>query len=409
MRGPGGEAATVFTRTLLACALLGLAGCSPRIVSPDRDADGPITDGDGDIDADGDIDGDVDADADGDGQEQPICDTQPIEVTTEPPRVMILLDQSASMIESSWGSHSHWTAVQDGLRALLADARHQRTLFGLDPFPDGSPEYLERCDDECCREPSCMMAEQDRCDALRATCERSCAVDLPPWVMLAPAETSGDQILDYVDQPLVPTAFGKTPIVEQLRWYAQDRSALLPELYRNDGTAYLMLLSDGEDTCEEGVDGAEPTVTEIASSLRQVTAELLETWGIRTFAIGFGDTEGDMVRELDAVAEAGGTAFDDFFPITSDTHLAEAFDEISTSIVTCVYTVAEPDESADPSAVNFYFDGDVVGYDESCETGWRWVDREGLQIEFCGAACDRLKSGAALRIEARFGCETVVW
>jgi hypothetical protein len=405
VRAPAVAAAALVAQALLAWAMAGLVACSPRNrpPAPDHDADAPITDGDGDIDADGDVD------ADADGRDEPICDTQPIEITTEPPRVMILLDQSSSMIESSWGSHSHWTSVQDGLRALFEDARHRRTYFGLDPFPDGTAEYLERCDDECCREPACMMADQERCDALRATCERSCAVDLPPWVTLAPAETSGPLILDYVNQPVVPTAFGKTPIVEQLRWYARDNSALLPELYRRDGTAYLMLLSDGEDTCEVADGGAPATVSEIAAALREVTAELLATWGIRTFAIGFGDTEGDMSRELDAIAGAGGTAFDDFFPITSDVALVEAFDAISTSIVSCTYRVEEPGESADPTAVNFYLDGAVVGYDEACEAGWRWVDQASLQIEFCGAACDRLTSGEAERIEARFGCETVVW
>lgn len=401
MRALGVAATTPLPPAFLVFTLAALADCSPGTDPPDQDADTIVTDGDGDTD--------VDADADGDGAVDPICDTQPIEITTEPPRVMLLLDQSASMIESSWGSHSHWTAVRDGLQALLEDPHHRRTFFGLDPFPDGAPEYLERCDDECCRQPDCMMLDQERCDALRATCERSCAVELPPWVMLAPAETSGPQILDYVNQPIVPTAFGKTPIAAQLRWYAQDRSALLPELYRGDGTAYLMVLSDGKDTCAVDEEGGEATVSEIEASLRQVTAELLATWGIRTFAIGFGDTDGDMSRELDAIAENGGTAFDDFFPITSDVALVEAFDQISTSIVSCTYDVAEPVDSADPTAVNFYFDGEVVGYDVACRSGWRWVDEASLRIEFCGTACDRLKAGSVLRIEARFGCETVVW
>jgi hypothetical protein len=88
--------------------------------------------------------------------------------------------------------------------------------------------------------------------------------------------------------------------------------------------------------------------------------------------------------------------------------MVEAFDSISSSIVSCIYDVREPSATADPGLVNFYFDGEVVGYDPACTDGWRWTDDTHLQVEFCGAACEQLEDGEVELIQARFGCATIL-
>ncbi len=249
-------------------------------------------------------------------------------------------------------------------------------------------------------------------DALYQTFDRLwsrlCAVDLPPFVPMALTPESGPQIVEYVNLEWVPTTFGMTPIVDQLRYYLEDHSDSMPEFYANDDTAYLVVIFDGDDTCEDGSD--EPDVAAIVAALTDTTSRLFSERGIRTIALGFGDTGSDMARELNAIAAAGGSEFTTFFPISSDGGLAAAFSEISTSIISCEFDIVDLDETADPETVNFYFDGEGIGHDESgaCTRGWVWVE-EFTRVEFCGAQCEQIKSGEVELINATFGCEQILW
>jgi hypothetical protein len=289
----------------------------------------------------------------------------------------------------------------------MGDPRVSDFSFGLDPFPDGDLEYLERCHDECCQDPVCIMSQPARCMNMSMGCGRGCAVDLPPFVPLGTPSVAAAPIIDYVNLEWVPTTFGMTPIVEQLRYYLTDRSAEMPDFYANDGTAYLVVISDGADTCEDGAE--DPDVAMIVANLTDVTSRLVSERGIRTIAIGFGDTSGDMARQLNAIAAAGGSDFRSFFSITTDGGLAEAFARISTAIISCEYAIDDVDATADPEAVNFYFDSEPIGYDPTCAAGWRWTDENRDRVEFCGAQCEMLKSGEVSEVEARFGCATILW
>jgi hypothetical protein len=394
------------THAVLAVAAIG-AWCSPP--SDSGDADGDVdtdVDTDTDTDADGDTDGDTDADWDFDWDDT--CDSQEFDISMQPVRVMFLLDQSSSMVESAWGGHSHWTELTAGLTALLTDPRNEDFYFGLDPFPDADMDYLVRCHDECCQDPLCFARQMRRCMTMSLGCARQCATDLPPWVPLARAPESGPRIIEYVNLDVVPESFGMTPIVDQMRYYLADHSADMPDFYSNDGNSYLVIVSDGDDTCEGDREDPE-NVSLIVSELTSVTSDIVDTWGIRSFAIGFGDTSGDMARELDAIAANGGTEFTTFFPVTEDGALQAAFDTIASSLVSCFYEIDEPDATADPNQVNFYFDGEVVGYDVTCANGWRWTDDSHQEVEFCGTACTRLMEGGVTTIEARFGCATILW
>ena len=153
------------------------------------------------------------------------------------------------------------------------------------------------------------------------------------------------------------------------------------------------------------------SIAEVAA----VTAEILEPHGIRSFAIGFGDTSGDMARELNAIAENGGTPFTSFIPIQEEGDIQAAFDDIASNIASCIYDLAPPGEGVDEDEVNFYFEtdtsppgGEVVGFDPTCTAGWRYTDDTHLQIEFCGPHCQRLMDGEVNNVVARFGCETIL-
>ena len=218
------------------------------------------------------------------------------------------------------------------------------------------------------------------------------------------------EIITYMGYDFFPGTFTSTPLVDQFRYYLADHSRLpeMGDFYVGDGSSYLVVVSDGDDTCE----GDSVSVDTIVADLGRLAGDLVTTYNIRSFAIGFGDTSGDMAREFNAIASHGGTAFTEFFPVDEPGELQAAFDAISSSIVSCIYDIDEPDATADPNEVNFYFDGDVVGFDVLCENGWRWTEASSEthpQVEFCGDACRRLTEGEVSEIEARFGCDTIVW
>ena len=79
-------------------------------------------------------------------------------------------------------------------------------------------------------------------------------------------------------------------------------------------------------------------------------------------------------------------------------------------MVTCQYVLEYPDDEVNADEVNFYFDDVVVPMDPDCAAGvgWTWVDTDQTTVEFCGTACDELKSGAEIVISATFGCPTQV-
>ena len=390
-------------------------------IDGDSGADGDAdADGDSDVDVDADKEGDADpdedadddalGDADVDADSASACEFEVFEVVMQPVRVMFLLDQSSSMREAiPWlPGRSRWEEATDGLTHLVEDTRIRDSFLGLDAFPDGTIEYFEGCWDECCSDPVCFATQLMRCMNLSARCDRGCDVDLPPIVPLDRAFVSGTAIIEYMSHDFLPGAFASTPLVEQMHYYLEDHRTTMVDFYSGDDLSYLVTISDGDDTCYGDPEDPE-MVDAIVAELGRVADELVDTWHIRSFAIGFGDTSGDMARELNAIASNGGTEFTEFFSVDEAGELRGALDSISASIMSCVYDVSDHDAVADPDEVNFYFDSELVGYDATCSNGWRWTDASHLQVEFCGASCARLREGEVADVEGRFGCPTIYW
>ncbi|MBI5490845.1 MAG: hypothetical protein HY905_26160 [Deltaproteobacteria bacterium] len=394
---------------------IGAVACSPADDEGSTEGGGRRDDGGGEAAADADDDAAAEAEAAADSDDggvedvvwDNVCDEMDFVIAMEPVRVMILLDESSSMSSALGWGRSHWEEATEGLNHLLSDPVSRNFIYGLDAFPDGTPEYFEGCYDECCADPVCLMTRAIYCMGFSARCDRSCTTDLAPIVELAPSAESGPLISDYMALPYLPGTFTLTPLLRQMQWYRDTGPSVIPDFYADDGNSYIVVVSDGEDTCD--AEGDPPDPAPVISGLVAATTSIRTTHGIKSFAIGFGDTSGSMADELNAIAANGGSAFTTFFPIDDPTAIIDAFDSISSEIVSCVYDVGEPSATSDPDAVNFYFDGDVVGYDDTCTDGWRWADAEHLRVEFCGATCDALKAGEVASIQARFGCATILW
>jgi hypothetical protein len=168
-----------------------------------------------------------------------------------------------------------------------------------------------------------------------------------------------------------------------------------PSLADTDRENAILLLTDGEESgsCVQG--GVNGSVA--AGNL------FAQNPPVKTYAVGF---MGANVGELQAIATAGGTTQPYFADQAQELH--QALQTIAADVVSCEYALPGLDPNADPNQVNFYFDGQLVGYDDGCQvgTGWTWVDPNHTMVRFCQDACDRLKDHLVNTVTATFGCLT---
>jgi hypothetical protein len=371
---------TIFFVIFFIAAAVSLQ-CEPA-TSPaegsDSDADSD-TDEDSDTDTDSDADSDADADSDSDGgTDTDICDELDFPIELAPVNLMILQDMSYSMADPEVASPTNWSYAVPALNQILADWADSQIRFGFDIFPDGSSTAL-----------------------------KGCLVDDP--VLIDCGEDTETNISTYIN--------GNTPNGASTPLYC-GMSAFLDTEYAplfNDMEAnrYMVVVSDGADLCGEGCctalnPVAHPECVATADEFEMLSQELV-AMGTRIVVIGFGS--GVDAAQLNAIAANGGmpAPYNQYIFANDDATLEAALTEIANEVITCVYNIGSPDASADPDDVNFYFDDEIVYFDEGCDvgTGWTWVNEEHTQVEFCEAACEELKSGTVETITATWGCPSV--
>jgi hypothetical protein len=367
VRAMGGTTRNIALLALLAaiaaCESTPAAGGGEGDADTDADTDTDVdtdADSDTDTDTDSDVDSDTDTDADTD-----VCDAANFAIELVPGRLMILQDFSSSMANSD-----KWNDARDALLTVLADPAFASIEFGFDLFPDS--EF-------------CVV------DTLQLPCGPGTVTEILealPALEPAPSD-SGTPLYCALENFLDPA-------------YAAG-------LLDTGDTTYILLVSDGEPSCStHECEGAYTEVT--PEMVGEVSADLAAV-GVLTYVIGFGYL-GDPLF-LEAIADNGGTGAD---VIDVDDYAAfeTALGTVVGSVVSCTYDIGEPDPSADPDDVNFYFETDsgetVVPYDAECAagSGWMWANEEHTQITFCEAACDELRSGEVDSVTVEWGCPTVV-
>jgi len=358
-----------FAGLLLFIACEGDDGAATYTDSDDESGGGnrpPSGDSDSDSDVDSDTDSDSDSDSDFDSDDD-ICDEQDFSIEFKKARVMILLDNSGSMTEDAGGSTKEVQAVS-AITLMVNDPINEDKEFGLDIFPDGSGGFLNS----------------------------GCGTNGAPPVPIADA--NAQNIINYLNNSYNPD--GATPLLAGLKYYATQANATSAGLYGDNTSGYIVVVSDGSDTCYSGFN--------IVQQLRATTTELVNNLGIRSFAIGFGSgVSGD---ELNAIAQNGGTSILTYLQADNETQLQDAFEQIASDIVSCRFEIDEHEEEIDPDEVNFYFNDseDPVPMDPNNQNGWNWVDDENTTMEFFGEYCDDLKEGEVESVSATFGCPTIV-
>jgi len=363
---------------LLAASLGGCSGCSAE--------DGPSFDSSAETDAPPDGIDAIDTATDTnhetpDLNDDLVCAESDFEIRRETVRIMLLLDQSSSMIGAPW------TEVTDALEAMLADPMLFSLHFGLDAFPDGYPGFWTDCGALCVR----CMAD-------------SCGYEAPPQVPVGPHSTTAPLIIGHMNNPDYPQFCTSTPLVNQMEYYDTGAGPTeSPDVYMDDGQNYLLVVSDGYD---ENCFSGDPV-----SALTTHTRSIRDTHGIRSFAIGYHDITSEMEAQLNAIASNGGTSYTSYIPATDGPALEAALTEIMGTVITCVYVLEDPGPIADHTNVNFYDGPDIIYMDPDCtETsgdGWHWLV-EYTTVEFCGPTCEAIKSGEISSLRATWGCPTEI-
>lgn len=303
-----------------------------------------------------------------------ICAEQDFTIEYVPTRLMILQDVSGSMQEVPSGTTTNkWEQAKGALLNLLAQWKGREEIeFGFDLFPD----------------------------------DGYCGVDEP--VVQDAGQGNIMAIETFIEQYEMKD--GTTPLCKAMnRFDREDYPNYAPVFTDAKAASYLLVVSDGEDTCGGfGVCGGL-----FGPNFKKLTEKLVNS-GIKVIVIGFGTGSGST--QLNSIAANGGTGYKKYINADDQTQLQNALESIASEVVGCVYDIEQPPEGkVDPEEVNFYFTKDgaqdeVIYKVDDCSSGqgWHWTDDTQTKVEFCAQTCERLKAGDVNGVKATFGCPTVI-
>ncbi len=356
---------------LPAAALLVLPSCMD--VGEHPSSDGP--DG-GSIDRDsGSDDGDADSSERFDGASdgsldihdggEDVCSVS-VHMEATVPRVVLLIDQSASM-EEEFGGTTRWNAVRDALvhseRGIVTQLEH-RVMFGATLY---SSHHGWRDGGTC---PELVEAE-------------------PVVGNLAALEVL---FRDNRPEADTPTAESITAVAEDLR--RSDPAG--------DTPLFIVLATDGEpDRCADS-DGHD----DISRQMSEEAAALAFALGVPTNILSVGRD----IREahLQRVANAGaGEPVDSgrapFYIADDPAGLEAAFDEIIYGVRACSFAIDGAVHEAEAATGTVMLNGSPLTYGEE----WHLADSETLEL--LGDACETFLNELEVTLNAEFPCGAMVY
>lgn len=162
----------------------------------------------------------------------------------------------------------------------------------------------------------------------------------------------------------------------------------VPELVDPNRANYVMLVTDGAETCRG--DGVQAAATNLSSK------------GIKTFVVGFG---GEVdANNLSAMATAGGTprpGTRKYYQADDAPGLLAAFNLIAQGALGCEYRLAmAPPE---PAKVFVYVNGVLQTRDPHHANGWDYSPAT-TRITFYGGLCSLVATDASAKVSIVYGC-----
>jgi hypothetical protein len=298
-----------------------------------------------------------------------ICESVTASLKQVATRVMILLDRSESMNDDD-----KWELAGSAIDSMVTEF-DKKIAFGLDVFSVNG-------------------------ESSRRYSRDSAMCDVGDSAVLDVAMDNGSAILEALSSFRPGNA---TPLLLAMMNYRDVDYA--PQFMDSKGNSYLVIISDGMDTCgDNGQFDREGGAS--AAQLSEVASQLNEDSGIKTIVIGFG--EGADPDQLDAIARAGGTQFTEHFDASDGDELTEALGSIAEAVVvSCRFEIGEVDKSElNLDLVNVFFDDEAIPRDVDCSrnTGWTWTDSNRTTIEFCQEACNQIKANEVDNFQLEIAC-----
>jgi hypothetical protein len=176
---------------------------------------------------------------------------------------------------------------------------------------------------------------------------------------------------------------GRTPIGGVL-----TAAGMVPELADAMRANYVMLVTDGTETCN-------------GNGVTAATQNLMQR-GIKTFVVGFGGEVDAM--NLSDIATAGGTprpGATKYYQADDAQGLLAAFNLIAQGALGCEYRLATA--PPDPSKVFVYVNGVLQNRDVSHANGWDYSPAT-TRITFYGGLCSLVASDATAKVSIVYGC-----
>lgn len=334
--------------------------------------------------------------------------------------IVVLLDQSGSMKESS-----KWTSVTTALASFVDDSASSGIGVGLQYFSipvKGTDPAVEACLSSC-RDCAC---------AASCGCTGGCSVVTSGGVTKVSCAPGGMScsVSDYaaVEVPIAPlpgvasaikasmskhAPSGGTPTrpaLEGVISYARSFQAANP-----DHRVVIVLATDGVPSTGECSPNTVADVESVASGAKKATPS------ISTFVIGVGKD----LTALNGIAAAGGTTSAYLVDTSSGAvkSFTDALNAIRASSLACEYLIPVPKDGSkiDFSKVNVEFtkgDGSKLtllqvpdaAHCDPATGGW-FYDKSTAptRIEICPASCDLFaKEAAGAVLQILLGCQTLV-
>ncbi len=278
----------------------------------------------------------------GDGATGPSCGGELFQASRVEANMLIVLDQSGSMMDQVSGT-AKWTAASSAVKSVTA-TNGQAVRFGLELFP---------------------AISSTKCQA------GSIAVPVGPDTAPTIASTLP-----------VKAAGSGTPIGASLA--AADAA---PELVDPTRSNFVLLVTDGKENCN-----GDPV---------SVVQDMF-TKGIKTFVVGFGsEVDATMLSDM---ATAGGTAragAQAYYQADDPASLDAAMASIAAGAIGCDYKLAQA--PPDPSKVFVFVNGQQATRDASKANGWDYsVDTN--RVTLYGPTCDTVSQDPSAKVSIVYGC-----
>lgn len=189
---------------------------------------------------------------------------------------------------------------------------------------------------------------------------------------------------------------GYTPLGATLEALASVLGDRTPPL---DGTvkpAFVLLVTDGEPTCE--VDGLLITPTATSINRANAAVERLKAQNVPTYVIGY--SVANAAGVMDGLAQRGGT--ERYYPVENEAQLVEQFEKITAGLASCEYQLDE--EPSQPSRVKVLIDGNQIYLSDPQERGFVL---DGKTIKLQSGACQAIRDGAQHSVDVTVECEDI--